>query len=669
MQTKQPTRVLLDSINLRYFKGAVSVDFLPKCHDMMVFGDNGTGKSTLADAFSWCLFGKDSLGRSDFEIKTIYQAGRKYGTEFKTVTQKEADLRYIPGLDHSVEIVIYIDGSKLSLMRVYKEKYEKKRGSATSEFSGHTTDYFINTVPVSKGEFDQRVASICSYEIFQLLTNVEFFNKRLSWQDRRKILLDICGDITDAQVIAAFEALKDLPAILGDHSLDNYRKIITTRRTAINDELKQIPARIDEANRALPVVDLEVDHSALVEARQQRLDGMLQKKAGMNAGGIIAELTRKKDEIESEMIQIANRIRSAGNPERDAMMQKMRERDAEVSRLRSHIQSLERRIADGKFDLEQLDKKIEATRAEWKAASDKVFTGETSCPSCGQDLPEDKVQTAVEAFNEARAKKLADIKEVGLSYKESKAKRSEALTTLESELETAKSALEITLKVEFEIPAEETADPTQDKDYQTKASAKSEVLRQIENERLGSSSALASLNSEITDIQSLLEAAKAEVSKIGLCTDGEKRIGELKTKEKELAKEYEKLEGELFLTDEFVKAKVSMLTDRINSKFEFTRFQLFETQVNGGIAPCCISTYKGVPYDGGLNHGACINVGLDIIKTCQAHYGFHPVVIIDGCESVSHPIDMDCQVIKLVVSEPDKILRFESLETEQSALL
>ena len=105
--------------------------------------------------------------------------------------------------------------------------------------------------------------------------------------------------------------------------------------------------------------------------------------------------------------------------------------------------------------------------------------------------------------------------------------------------------------------------------------------------------------------------------------------------------------------------KVDMLTDRINSKFKYARFKLFEPQINGGLQECCETTFEGVPYSTGLNNAARINVGLDIINTLSKHYGLHAPIFIDNAESVTKFIDTDSQIVSLIVSEQDKKLRVE----------
>ena len=165
---------------------------------------------------------------------------------------------------------------------------------------------------------------------------------------------------------------------------------------------------------------------------------------------------------------------------------------------------------------------------------------------------------------------------------------------------------------------------------------------------------------EIADIRRDIEALEMDLLRIKYRQAGERRIEELKAQEKILAAEYERLEGELYLCETFVKTKVSLLESRINSKFKYARFQLFEQQINGGITEVCNTLYAGVPYSSGLNNGHRGIVGLDIIATLADYYGFYPPIFYDNAESVTRLPEMKSQLITLYVSEPDKVLRVET---------
>ena len=64
------------------------------------------------------------------------------------------------------------------------------------------------------------------------------------------------------------------------------------------------------------------------------------------------------------------------------------------------------------------------------------------------------------------------------------------------------------------------------------------------------------------------------------------RIAELEAIQQAKATQLENVEHGLFLCDEFIRIKVAMVTDRINSRFKSISFQLFKEQVNGGIKEC-----------------------------------------------------------------------------------
>ncbi|MGL5512162.1 MAG: AAA family ATPase, partial [Sporomusa sp.] len=95
------------------------------------------------------------------------------------------------------------------------------------------------------------------------------------------------------------------------------------------------------------------------------------------------------------------------------------------------------------------------------------------------------------------------------------------------------------------------------------------------------------------------------------------------------------------------------------SKFKYARFKLFDVQVNGALSECCETTFNGVPYNCGLNNAARVNVGLDIINTLSEHYDFVAPIFVDNREAVTKLVETKAQVISLVVSEPDKVLRVE----------
>jgi len=175
----------------------------------------------------------------------------------------------------------------------------------------------------------------------------------------------------------------------------------------------------------------------------------------------------------------------------------------------------------------------------------------------------------------------------------------------------------------------------------------------------------AAAQENINKLQEELKTGKEKSDLFLKREQGEKRIEELKQQEKTLSKEYEELEKQLYLIEQFIKAKVAMLTEKINSMFEIVRFKLYDVQVNQGISECCVATVNGVPYNTGLNSAGRIQAGLDIIRTLQPHYGLSMPIWIDNRESCTEIPDMKSQIISLYVSPEDKILRVEKAKVSK----
>jgi hypothetical protein len=176
--------------------------------------------------------------------------------------------------------------------------------------------------------------------------------------------------------------------------------------------------------------------------------------------------------------------------------------------------------------------------------------------------------------------------------------------------------------------------------------------------------AVAKIQKEIDELSDAIRALEQAQARIETRKNSLKRIDDLKAEERKLASEFEDLEQQLYLTEEFIRAKVQMLEGKINSKFRMARFKLFEVQVNGALAECCETTFNGVPYSN-LNNGARLNIGLDIINTLADHYGFTPPVWLDNAESVTDILPTKGQQIRLIVSAADKKLRIELAEKKE----
>jgi len=333
-------RIELVQLTLRNFKGIRDFTLDASGANVDVYGDNATGKTTLFDAWNWLLFDKDSENKKDFEIKTLNSDGTP-----------------IHNLDHEVEGTLVIDGKQVVLRKVFREKWTKKRGSATAEFSGHTTDYYVDGVPMKESEYKAVVAGIVDEGIFKLLTSPTFFNEQLKRQERRKILLEVCCDISDADVIASKSELAELPGILNGRTIEQHRKVVLARRKEINDELERIPVRIDEAERSKP--DTEgLDEQALmqeIDAIRAQIDAKQAELAAVQNGGAIAEAERRVAEIETELMRLKSELQGE-------WLAKIDEQRMALAKAESEHRAAEGEVISLKATIERLRRSADSQR-------------------------------------------------------------------------------------------------------------------------------------------------------------------------------------------------------------------------------------------------------------------------------------------------------------------
>jgi chromosome segregation ATPase len=636
----------LKRLVLRNFKGIRDFELTLDGQNFAIYADNGLGKTTIADAIFWLLFDKDSQNQKQFEIKTL-----------------DADGNVLPGLEHSVFGSFDVDGSEITFEKTYKEVWTKKRGNATREFDGHTTDYRVNGVPVQKKEYDTYLAGICDEKLFRLLSDPTFFSTHLSWQERRTMLLTVCGDIIDADVIGASPALAALPALLGRHTIDEFRKIKQASRKETNGELENIPIRLDELSRSInaeaqPVPDLD--------ALRAELQQLTEKRAGIAAGGEIADKKVEARKIEAEILDVRARLRSEAMSATSGIREEFTAAAKLVTEKESEIRGLESRLADTEKRAEQLSARLAAMRQQYRDRNAQVFewTGVDTCASCGQSLPADKVAEArakAEAnFNELKAKDLEANMAAGKQVKAEHDQAVEERELLKTRLEVAKSALpelaEKASELQSQMGTVEGPDFSQDPQIVELNKRLDMIAFEVEQLQGSNTFALGEIDKQAELLRTKIADGETLKAREGERERGKVRHEELKARSKELAKELEAIDHALHLCDEFVRTKVRMLEARINDRFKIARFKLFETQVNGAIAETCEITANGVPY-GSLNHAMRLNVGLDVINVLAAHHSFAPLVIIDGAESVTRIEPTTGQQIRLVVSEADKTLR------------
>ena len=601
------------------FKGVRNLCFEPNGCDAEVRGANATGKTTVLDGFLWLLFDKDSAGRKDFAVKTLDGAGR-----------------VIPMLEHSVELVLDKDGERVTIRKTFCESWVKARGAATATFSGHRVAYEIDGVPQQKKEFDAAISRLCEEGLLRLLVDPGYFATKLPWQERRSILLALCGELDDAAVIASDARLKELSSLLAGRSIEQQRKLLAARKTLLNEELKAIPVRVDEVARALPEAPAATAGQLAMQEQQVRaaLDKVEAALLAQGGDSQSAGLQLRFEQLQTTLLQKQNELETA----------------RQLERRRDDVQA---RLGEMTAEAAQLAIRLEEKRCQWNQLEASVLTtppGEC-CPSCGQALP-------VEQLQAARAKAQQDFDCERRRQQERITADGTALAAKQQQLLTQRQTLEASLaELEQQLGAAKEA-PALRQQVEALRLKQQALQQQLADGQAATQPARQELCRQQEDYRQNLAQIACRRAAVEQQAQGQRRIAELQQREQALAAEYAELERQTFLTEEFIRVKVGLLEQRINSRFKLARFRLFEQQVNGALNEVCeVLGPDGAPYNGGLNNAARINTGIDIINTLGAHYGMTAPLFIDNAEAVSELIDTPSQLIRLVVSPAEPALQ------------
>ena len=656
--------IKLKQLSLTNYKGVKSESFIFTERETFIHGANGTGKTTLFDSFIWCFFGKDHKGRSDYQLKTVDKNGK---------TKSKASCE--------VEAVILIDGSPTTLRRVYAENWVKPKGEPEEIFKGNETTYLINDVSVKKSEYDAMVSGWCNETVFKSITNPAYF-PNLSKDEQRAILFGMAGEITNESVAANNEVFKTLLLEITGVSFESFRKELLAKKRRVKDELEGIAPRIDELKRNIPEIpDLEATNKTLEEKAaelltiDQSMSDIATRSENANKGRM--DVQSKINELERSNQQIAFDYQRKNDSKINDLNQK-------ISEVRFEIQTAERKSNEARdleagrkqkietLNSEKETKKVELLRAreEWTAITAETLVygdGAFTCPACERLLEAEDIEAKQAQlnsnFNNVKAKKIdankskgmgiaARIKEIEDEIKLLEVPVSEPLFmgTAMDELNSRIANYQAQIKAIQEDETQVTVSEMQSINLKEIERLKDVLQNQQATE------STETLISRKRDIQWEIDNLKKKLALKDIIENTNTRILQLENQYKTLNQELADLEKKEFSLKEFEFAKNTEYEARINKMFEFTKFKLFHTQVDGQIIPTCECMVDGVPYST-LNNAMQYGAGLDIINTISRHNNKYAPIWLDNREGVTEIPVMQTQVISLLVNPECKSLK------------
>lgn len=667
-------KIKLKKMQISNFKGIKGLEI---CFDDVtnIRGTNGVGKTTIFDAFCWCLFGKDSHEVAKFDIKPIRNG------------------EVVSGVDSIVKIELSVDGFPIIFERNYHEVWKTPKGSIEKVFDKHEVKYAINEVPVKAKQYEDKVNEILDSKTFKLLTNPYAFTSQKA-DIQRKILFEVLGENSDEEVIKSNVKLNDLLSMLENKTMEELKAETKATISMLNKKKAEIPIKINElenmkvdedtteiVNRIKELREKRAEHIDIIE-KSNEVKAMHQRRK--------MELTEKENKVnkeyqtEKDKISEMERKRSqklmeasknANKPKEEAYKVYVNKKE-EMNNVKHSIDKLESNLAYEKENMAKYRTNIDNLVADLKAveSNEYVYKGETICPHCGAEIKAEKINSIKAReevkFNKQKTDSIAKIKAEGKQFQELYVNLKTKIQSEEKSLEVLKETLKF-LETETNeayaswqnIKESTISYPGIEEDEKNIVLAKEnlknkfdKVISEIraEEEEISNITMvdITSHNEEIVNIDKNIKELEKELSKVERNSEIDERINKHLDEEREISIKIAELQRKEFLCDEFVRSKVKLVEDKIANKFKYISFKLFRTFLSSdNVEECCEATVNGVPYNNNVNTAAKINAGLEIINVLSEHYGVQAPIFIDNAECCVEYIPTESQIIKLYVDE------------------
>lgn len=620
-----------------------------------IYGETGTGKTSLADSFSWLLTGKDSLGRTQTGTLSFYPFD----------PEKQGEILH--NVIVSVEAEIELNARTYKLRRVMSEEYDTPGGTDTPKLLGNKTEIFIDDLPMPVKKFEAWVKEQLDPEMYKLTSNPKYF-PLLPWKKQREILMQLIGGISNDDIFAVNDKLLELVPDLEKYSIDALRDLLTTQNKKASDELNKIKIQIDENRKQLVTIDNEDKVKADLETQRllamKPLDEARQAKADILAGTAIAKKEAEAKALETKLEVIRAERRAEIAEIRKPFDEKIAALEAEAKAAAETVRPYRQQVVNADNNIRELEKKLEGLQVIWEGIDNEIFD-DTTCPCCHRPYEPEQVERMLAEFNESKAKRLAEVDALGQqtadSLAEAKKQRDEAMAEVQRlsklDLEMPDKRAELMKKREEAV---QKLPPYENKPEWFAASEDlNAIKRDIEELKIDVKLKLQDAEKAIEEAEKPVRDIDNRLAQINAQAETRQRIATYENKQQILRETQDNLTRKLALVKKFDEAKAVITTQRVKAILPGMDFRMFNyNSSNEGYSETCELVKDGKPY-ANLSNGEKIAVGCELIAAISKHYGVSNPVWIDNAEATTKHLETSGQTILLRVSAADEKLRIE----------
>lgn len=635
----------MEKIIIRNFKGIKFAE-LDLNGKTIIKGYHESCKSSIANAVLWTLCGKDLENTPNFDPKPLDENNEV--------------------IDILTEVKITLDANNYVVKTIQSKM--NKEGRVT----GNDIRYYFNTsIEQKAGDYDKFIEGYFGLDLktLYLMLNPYFFHNGLDSKDRRKVLIEMAGEVTFEDVLKALKDTKADEYLKSVKGQDFYKlaSYLTTQRNKAQDDIQSSLLIINEWRNQIS----KKDFSELKDQRNFFLDKIAQLTAAKKVMLGKADTTKKdaakkeldnlktllqEKKFELQTLELEEKTMKSDVPDVDKLNREVNELNAKAEIL------LKADIEYQEFKISKLNDELKSLRENASNIKSKIFDDE-SCSYCHQKLPKDKLEELKEAFNRSKDYEFSLLKAKGERTKKEienqnlilgklKKEQKEELNKIQEEIHSLNTEIALGVKMFKNIDAPLTVISIKVDELKKRINELSFKIDSFiipEPEVINTKD----IDEEIAKYNELINDVNKELDEEILSIAAQAKIDEYQDKVRMLQIEVLELTKKRDWVNEFNRVEIEMIESNVSRFFKDVRFKLFEEKFNGGEPKqVCEAMIDGITYNN-LNTAKQIRVASEIADAMNKVYDKNILTIIDKRES-GLDVTPENDYLLLQVAEIDK---------------
>ena len=574
----------------------IALDFLG---NSKIVGENRIGKTNILESIYFLLADKLLDGSNDIQaIKPLRDTK----------------------LQVSVKATFDVEGLDITLEKQYGEKWVTTRGTQETTMQGHYTNYIYNGVKQStlkvynellSKDFGLENKKFGTIDLIQMLINPFFLGnigESLKWTELRSAIIDLVGDVTDADVIAKNPNFSLIAEDLKSYSgrIDQIKKKISSEIDGLENNILSDAAKIQMLEQTPCPSEEEIQVARKgIEDCEDKIAKL--KVVGVDTASIeiqeminttIAEINRlKQEDLEKARL-------NSGTSEIDENISKLRTKQNELLTSKQNTMSL---IYDLKRDATNRSNGISqylSNRENWlkrlKEIDNEIQNVDivTVCPHCGKPYTEEEIESSRKKVVDFLNQEKQDILTKGKENKESLNKAQEELNKLNQTIQETQekvNAIDLDLKSLAEqitaLMEKRTASENVVVASNPEIANKEWTLEQQRVALKESKEAFLKGNQDNSNLilqeQDKMQTFKKVIADYEYYTRQQGALAVVRLEKEKHEKAKANAEQKKELVNQFMYVKLKMLDENVAKVFGNIKFQLIKENINGGFDPIC----------------------------------------------------------------------------------